>query len=332
MSNEVPVAAEVKASGGQRRREKRDVHGWLVLDKPVGMTSTHAVSIVKRLFKARRAGHAGTLDPLASGLLPIALGEATKTVPFVMEGRKRYRFTVRWGEERDTDDAEGRVVASSESRPSAAAIEALLPSFTGTIAQVPPRYSAVKIDGERAYDLAREGEVVELEPRPVDIHRLDLVAAPAGADPDRSVFEAECGKGTYVRAIARDMGRALGCFGHVVELRRTLVGPFSESDAVSVDTLQETAGGTDMPATAGAVGSFLMPVEAGLASLPALAVSRSDAARLARGQAVLLRGRDAPVMSGCIAVLSQGSLLALADVEKGELHPRRIFNFAISHG
>jgi tRNA pseudouridine55 synthase len=332
MSNEAPAPAEVKAFTGQRRREKRDVHGWVVLDKPIGMTSTHAVSVVKRLFKARRAGHAGTLDPLASGLLPIALGEATKTVPFVMEGRKRYRFTVRWGEERDTDDAEGRVVATSTERPTIATIRGLLPTFTGTIAQVPPRYSAVKIDGERAYDLAREGEVVELEPRPVDIHRLDLVEAAEGTDPDRSVFEAECGKGTYVRAIARDMGRALGCYGHVVELRRTLVGPFGESDAVSVEALQELAAGSPQPPTVGASGAPLLPVEAGLAALPALAVTRSDAARLARGQAVLLRGRDAPVMSGCIAVLCQGSLLALADVEKGELHPRRIFNFGQSHG
>jgi len=332
MSNEAPAPAEANASTGQRRREKRDVHGWVVLDKPVGMTSTHAVSVVKRLFKARRAGHAGTLDPLASGLLPIALGEATKTVPFVMDGRKRYRFTVRWGEERDTDDAEGRVVATSAERPTVAAIRALLPSFTGTIAQVPPRYSAVKIEGERAYDLAREGEVVELESRPVEIHRLDLVEAAGGPDRDRSVFEAECGKGTYVRAIARDMGRALGCYGHVVELRRTLVGPFEESDAVSVEALQETAAGSHQPPTVGVAGTPLLPVEAGLAALPALAVTRSDAARLARGQAVLLRGRDAPVMSGCIAVLCQGSLLALADVEKGELHPRRIFNFSQSQG
>jgi tRNA pseudouridine55 synthase len=332
MSNEAPAPAEARASTGQHRREKRDVHGWVVLDKPVGMTSTHAVSVVKRLFKARRAGHAGTLDPLASGLLPIALGEATKTVPFVMDGRKRYRFTVRWGEERDTDDAEGRVVASSAERPSAAAIRALLPNFTGTIAQVPPRFSAVKIDGERAYDLAREGETVELEPRPVDIHRLDLADGGESADPDRSVFEAECGKGTYVRAIARDMGRALGCYGHVIELRRTLVGPFGEDDAASVEALQEMVAGPHRTPTVGAAGSPLLPVEAGLAALPALAVTRSDAARLARGQAVLLRGRDAPVMSGCIAVLCQGSLLALADIEKGELHPRRIFSFGQSHG
>src|SRR5215472_7111809 len=160
----------------QFKREKYDIHGWVVLDKPIGMTSTHAVSVIKRLFAAKRAGHAGTLDPLASGCLPIALGEATKTVPFVMDGRKTYHFTVRWGEERDTDDAEGRVVASSEARPQGDAIAALLPRFTGTIAQVPPRFSALKIDGERAYDLARDGEVVELAPRPVEIHRLELVA------------------------------------------------------------------------------------------------------------------------------------------------------------
>src|SRR6185437_11414611 len=207
----------------QFKRDKRDVHGWVVLDKPVGMTSTHAVSIVKRLFTAKRAGHAGTLDPLASGALPIALGEATKTVPFVMDGRKLYQFTVRWGEERDTDDAEGRVTANSDARPTPEAIRALLPSFTGAIEQVPPKYSAIKIDGERAYDLARDGATVELAARTVQIDRLELTAAP---DPDRAVLHAECGKGTYVRSLARDMGRALGCFGHVSALRRVAVGPF----------------------------------------------------------------------------------------------------------
>src|SRR5215212_7479134 len=176
----------------QFRREKRDVHGWIVLDKAVGMTSTQAVGAIKRLFSCKRAGHAGTLDPLASGCLPIALGEATKTVPYVMDGRKTYQFTVRWGEERDTDDAEGRVVESQAKRPTEDDIRALLPRFTGTIAQVPPRFSAVKIEGERAYDLAREGTVVELESRPVDIHRLDLVDVP---DPDHAVLTAECGKG-----------------------------------------------------------------------------------------------------------------------------------------
>ena len=225
-------------NNSQRKREKRDVNGWIVLDKPVGMTSTHAVSIVKRLFQAKRAGHAGTLDPLASGCLPIALGEATKTVPYVMDGRKTYHFTVRWGEERDTDDAEGRVVAVEALRPSGEEIRALLPRFTGTIAQVPPRYSAVKIEGERAYDLARSGEEVELAERPVDIHRLELVGMP---DPDHALLAAECGKGTYVRSLARDMGRVLGCLGHVSALRRTRVGPFAEADALTVDRLQTTA-------------------------------------------------------------------------------------------
>jgi tRNA pseudouridine55 synthase len=301
----------------QRKREKRDINGWLVLDKPVGMTSTHAVSVAKRLYSAKRAGHAGTLDPLASGLLPIALGEATKTVPFVMDGRKVYQFTVRWGEERDTDDAEGRVAESSAARPTAADVQALIPGFSGTIAQVPPRFSAIKVDGERAYDLARGGEVVELEARPVEIHRLELVEMP---DPDHAVLSAECGKGTYVRALARDMGRALGCFGHVSALRRTGVGPFREDHAIDLDRLQAAAG------DAAALAAMLQPVAAGLTSLPALSVSRADAARLARGQAVLLRGRDAPIVQGFVAVSTQGDLIALAEAAEGELRPRRIFN------
>jgi tRNA pseudouridine55 synthase len=299
----------------QRKREKRDVNGWLILDKPVGMTSTHAVSVAKRLFSAKRAGHAGTLDPLASGLLPIALGEATKTVPFVMDGRKIYQFTVRWGEERDTDDAEGRVAATSASRPSADDIRALLPRFSGTIAQVPPRFSAIKIDGERAYDLARDGEVVELEARPVEIHRLSLIDIP---DPDHAVLSAECGKGTYVRALARDMGRILGCFGHVSALRRAGVGPFREQDGVSLERLEA--------ADATALASLLQPVAAGVQGLPTISVSRADAARLARGQAVLLRGRDAPIVEGSVAIFTQGDLIALAEATEGELRPRRIFN------
>jgi tRNA pseudouridine55 synthase len=302
----------------QRKREKRDVNGWLIFDKPVGMTSTHAVSVAKRLYSAKRAGHAGTLDPLASGLLPIALGEATKTVPFVMDGRKIYQFTVRWGEERDTDDAEGRVDATSAARPSADDIRALLPRFSGTIAQVPPRFSAIKIDGERAYDLARDGEVVELEARPVDIHRLSLIDIP---DPDHALLSAECGKGTYVRALARDMGRVLGCFGHVSALRRTGVGPFREQDGVSLEQL-----GT---ADAAVLTSLLQPVAAGLQGLPTFSVSRADAARLARGQAVLLRGRDAPIVEGSVAIFTQGDLIALAEAAEGELRPRRIFNLNV---
>ena len=302
-----------------RKREKRDVHGWIVLDKPVGMSSTHAVSVVKRLFQAKRAGHAGTLDPLASGVLPIALGEATKTVSFVMEGRKVYRFTVRWGEERDTDDAEGRITAVSAERPSADAISAALPRFVGQITQAPPRFSAIKIDGERAYDLARDGESVEIAARPVEIHRLELIET---ADQDHAKFMAECGKGTYVRALARDLGRMLGCQGHVAALRRTAVGPFGENVGVRLDALQRLR----PDETAAAERAALLPVETGLAALPALRVSAADAGRLARGQAVLLRGRDAPVMAGWVAVSSQGALIALAEVEKGELRPRRIFN------
>src|SRR5258707_4943546 len=302
-----------------RKRERRDVHGWIVLDKPVGITSTHAVGAVKHLFQAKRAGHAGTLDLFASGGLPIALGEATKTVCFVMEGRKTYCFTVRWGEERDTDDAEGRVTASRTERPSTDELRALLPRFVGQIAQVPPRFSALKIGGERAYDLAREGEAVEIAPRSVEIHRLELIEAP---DPDHTKFIAECGKGTYVRALARDLGRAAGCFGHVAALRRTGVGSFGEDLAMSLDRLQGLASGEAVALE----GAALLPVEAGVAPLPALRVSSGDAARLMRGQAVLLRGRDAPVLAGWVSVSSQSALIALAEVEKGELRPRRIFN------
>ncbi|HMA58227.1 MAG TPA: tRNA pseudouridine(55) synthase TruB, partial [Pseudolabrys sp.] len=307
----------------QKKRDKRDVHGWVVLDKPVGMTSTHAVSVVKRLFSAKRAGHAGTLDPLASGALPIALGEATKTVPFVMDGRKLYRFTVQWGEERDTDDAEGRVVATSKERPSPEAIRTLLPSFTGLIQQVPPRYSAIKIEGERAYDLARDGEEVELAPRPVEISRLELVNVP---DPDHVVLEAECGKGTYVRSLARDLGRALGCFGHVSALRRAAVGPLGEETMILLEQLEALC----HRAAAGeaSLADALMPVETALDDIPALAVNGSDAARLQRGQAVLLRGRDAPNFRGPVYVTVSGRLLALAEVDRGEVVPKRVFNLA----
>ena len=307
----------------QKKRDKRDVHGWVVLDKPVGMTSTHAVSIVKRLFSAKRCGHAGTLDPLASGALPIALGEATKTVPFVMDGRKLYRFTIRWGEERDTDDAEGRTVSISKERPSPEAVHALLPSYTGLIQQIPPRYSAIKIEGERAYDLARDGEQVELAPRPVEIGRLELVNIP---DPDHAVLEAECGKGTYVRSLARDLGRALGCFGHVSALRRAAVGSFGEETMILLEQLEalchRAASGE------GSLADALMPVETALDDIPALAVSWADAARLQRGQAVLLRGRDAPNFRGTVYVTVSGQLLALAELDRGEIVPKRVFNLA----
>ncbi len=299
------------------RRKKGDpVHGWVVLDKPIGVTSTQAVAIVKRLFNAQKAGHAGTLDPLATGILPIALGEATKTVSFAVDGAKAYRFAVRWGGETPTDDAETGPSATSENRPTLEAIGDILPRFVGEISQVPPAFSAIKIDGNRAYDLARDGEIVTLEPRTVVIDSLRVVDMPAD---DTTVFEAECGKGTYVRAIARDMGRLLGCYGHVVALRRTRVGTFTESMSVPLDDLREHA-------ESGEIGSDLRPVESALGDIMALDVSPSDAASLCRGQAVLIRGRDAPVLHGAAYALSRGRLIALGEIEKGALRPTRVFN------
>ena len=317
------TAPSQAAAPKQKKRQKRDVHGWVMLDKPVGMTSTYAVAVVKRLFAAKRAGHAGTLDPLASGCLPIALGEATKTVPLVMESRKVYQFTVRWGEERDTDDAEGRVIQCSTDRPAEDAVGVLLPRFTGTIQQIPPRYSAVKVEGERAYELARDGEAVELASRPVEIHQLELTAMP---DADHAVFQAECGKGTYVRSLARDMGRALGCFGHVSALRRVSVGPFSENRMILLAQLEALCHRAAIGE--GNLADALLPVETALDDIPALAVSQADAARLQRGQAVLLRGRDAPIFRGTVYVTASGRLIALAEVDRGEIVPKRVFNLA----
>lgn len=303
-----------------RRKKGNPVHGWVILDKPLNMTSTQAVGAVRRAFNAQKAGHAGTLDPLATGLLPIALGEATKTVPFAVDGEKAYRFTVRWGAETTTDDTEGPVTKASDKRPSRDEIEAILPGFRGEIMQVPPAFSAIKVDGARAYDLARDGENVVLEPRPVAIRRLDLVEQP---DADTSVFEAECGKGTYVRSLARDMGRVLGCYGHVIALRRTRVGPFEEARSVTLAAIDEAAKLDDGGA---AVMKLLAPVETALEDLPELIVGPSDAASLVRGQAVLIRGRDAPIMSGPAFVTSKGRLIALGELDKGSLHPTRVFN------
>ena len=323
ISESPPTSPARQKKPQQFRREKRDVHGWIILDKPVGMTSTQAVGAIKRLFSCKRAGHAGTLDPLASGCLPIALGEATKTVPFVMDSRKIYRFTVCWGEERDTDDADGRVVATSDRRPTREAIEALLPGYMGTISQVPPQYSAIKVDGERAYDLARDGETVDLAARPVEIQRLELTAMP---DADTAEFEAECGKGTYVRSLARDIGRALECYGHIKTLRREAVGSFSQNDMISLEQL--TAMCHRAAAGEASLADALLPVETALDDIPALAVARADAARLQRGQAVLLRGRDAPIFRGTVYVTVSGQLVALAEVDRGEIVPKRVFNLA----
>jgi tRNA pseudouridine55 synthase len=301
----------------QPRREKLDVNGWIVLDKQPNITSTQAVAAVRRIFKARKAGHAGTLDPLASGILPIALGEATKTVPYVQDGRKVYRFTIRFGIETDTDDAEGKAVARSDKRPSRGEILALLPAFTGAILQTPPQFSALKVDGERAYDLAREGAKLELQPREVEIESFTLAAIP---DADHAEFEVECSKGTYVRSLARDIGRKLGCLGHVSALRRTIVGDFGEGDAVDLVTLEQAG------AEPAKLHTLLKPVAAGLESLPSVNVSEPDAQRLAQGQSVFLRGRDAPIFEGEVAVSVSGALVALAEMEAGALHPRRIFN------
>jgi tRNA pseudouridine55 synthase len=305
-----------------RRRQGLPVHGWLILDKPQGMNSTQAVARVKRLFEADKAGHAGTLDPLATGVLPIALGEATKTVPFVVDGSKQYRFTICWGAETDTDDAEGSVTAESARRPARAAIEALLPRFVGEITQVPPRYSALKVTGARAYDLARDNETFELAPRQVTVRRLSLLEQP---DADHAVLEAECGKGTYVRALARDLGRELGVLGHVSALRRTRVGAFDEADAIPLTKLEALG---HSAADREALLSVLLPVETALAEIPALALSRSDAARLRMGQSVLLRGRDAPIVSGSVYAISRGALIAVGEVSEGEFRPKRIFNLS----
>jgi tRNA pseudouridine55 synthase len=302
-----------------RRKKGRAIHGWLVLDKPFGMTSTQAVGAVRRLFDARKAGHAGTLDPLATGVLPIALGEATKTVPYAVDGTKHYRFTVRWGAGTDTDDAEGRITATSELRPPREAVEALLPRFTGSILQTPPAFSAIKVDGNRAYDLARAGEVVELEARLVQIDSLDLRDMP---DADTAIFEARCGKGTYVRALARDMGSELECLGHLIALRRTRVAPFEEAQAVRLSDLEAAAEeGED------ALHALLLPIEAALQDLAAISVGQNDAARLLRGQAVLIRGRDAPTTAGPTYATCKGQLIAVGLIEKGELRPVRVFNF-----
>jgi len=301
-----------------RKRKGREVCGWLCIDKPAGETSTRVVAAVKRLYGAAKVGHAGTLDPLATGALPVALGDATKTVPFVQDGRKVYRFTVRWGVETDTDDAEGKPVATSDARPDPASILAALAGFTGEIMQRPPAFSAIKVEGARAYDLAREGEAVMLDERPVTIHRLALVETP---DRDHAVFEAECGKGTYVRALARDIGRRLGSLGHVVALRRLVVGPFDEATFVTLAELEarKEAGAGD------ALDAMLRPVGFVLADLPELVLSTSDAARLRRGQSVIIRGRDAPASAPVAHATSAGESVAIGAIERGEFHPRRVF-------
>jgi tRNA pseudouridine55 synthase len=296
----------------QKRSTRLDIDGWVNLDKPTGVSSTQAVGRLKFLFNAKKAGHAGTLDPLASGVLPVAFGEATKTVPVVQDGAKSYRFRVRWGQESATDDAEGEIVAHSERRPSPAEIEALLPRFVGEILQTPPNFSAIRIAGARAYDLARGGETFEMEARPINVYRLDLISA----DADDAVLEAECGKGAYVRAIARDLGRELGCYGHVTELRRTRVGPFSVDTGIPLDRL---------PDDAGLMARAILPLQAGLSEIPVLPVDRTAAATLRRGQKLLLRGPSAPTRGRAYAECF-GTPIAFGIVEEGYFVSTRVFN------
>jgi len=314
--------ARLGAARRERRRRGRAVHGWVVIDKPAAMTSTRVVALVRRRLDAAKAGHGGTLDPLATGVLPIALGEATKTVGYVVDSTKGYRFTLRWGEGRDTDDADGAVVETSPVRPTRAAIEAALPAFTGDIMQVPPDYSAVKVGGRRAYELARNDRSVALAARPVRIDRLALVTC---ADDQTASFEMDCGKGGYVRALARDLAHALGSCAHVVALCRTRVGPFALADAISLAEL-------DRLADSGAAAQWLLPVARGLAGLPALSVNAEQAARLKRGQPIYLvrpphDAHGAPLAQGTVWATFADRPVAVAEFGGGELHPVRVFNF-----
>lgn len=309
--------------GRQRKRKGRPVSGWVILDKPAGLGSTDAVARIKWLFQAEKAGHAGTLDPLASGMLPVALGEATKTVPYVQDGAKVYRFAVGWGEERTTDDLEGSAVRTSEDRPDEAAIRALLPRYTGVIMQVPPQFSAIKIAGERAYDVARGGGTVEISPREIEIGRFDIVDA---SDPGRTVFEVECGKGTYVRSLARDMGRDLGCFGHIAALRREAVAPFEADDLVTLAELEAAAGATEGEERGFArLDALLLDPAAALEDLPQIALTDDAAQKIRLGNAVIVRGRDAPANAEEACATSHGRLIAIGAVEAGIFKPRRVF-------
>lgn len=297
-----------------RRKKGRDISGWLVVDKPAGITSTSVVNKVRWALDAKKAGHAGTLDPNATGILAVALGEATKTVPFVTDALKAYRFTVRFGTATNTDDAEGEVIASSDQRPDDTALSVALGAFTGDILQVPPAFSAVKIDGERAYAKARAGEDVMLEARPLYVENLTLLGRP---DADHAELEMVCGKGGYVRAIARDLGQALGCLGHVRDLRRIWSGPFELEDAVSLDKVEELARTPELDAA-------LLPLSAGLIDLPELPTTPEGAARLRNGNPGIVLAADAAY--GDVAWASiNGEPVAVGVYKAGELHPNRVF-------
>ncbi|HZZ32804.1 MAG TPA: tRNA pseudouridine(55) synthase TruB [Phenylobacterium sp.] len=306
-----------------RRRKGDAVNGWICLDKPYDLTSTQAVSRVRRVFNAQKAGHAGTLDPLATGILPIALGEATKTVPYLVDADKAYRFTIAWGCTTATYDREGQVTAESDVRPTVADVEAVLPRFVGEVSQVPPAYSAIKVDGERAYDLARAGETVELAARIVTIHSARVAEAP---DAEHVTLEIECGKGTYVRAIARDLAEILGACGHVSDLRRTRVGGFTEQSAVTLEFLEDLGHNARQS-------ELLLPVETALDDIPELAVTAEDAFRLKQGRAIVLVPRQVESVkarlkpgSRTVSATAGGSVVALCEMRAGRLEPSRVFH------
>lgn len=299
-----------------RKPKGRPIDGWLIIDKPTGIGSTDVVAICKRAFQAQKCGHGGTLDPLATGVLPVAFGAATKTVPYVMDGTKQYRFTLRLGEARDSDDADGNVTGTSEARPTDEQIRAALPAFIGDIMQVPPIFSAIKVAGERAYDLARAGEAVELAPRPARVDRFELIERP---DADTAVFFVESGKGVYMRSLARDLAQACGTLGHIAALRRLRVGPFLEQDAVPLARIQDAEPSTEL----------LRPVTMALEDIPALPLTEAEAARLSFGQPVPLVElmgripREANPDGGLARAMAGGRLLGLARLEEGLVKPER---------
>ena len=305
----------------RRKPKGLPLDGWLIIDKPPGMTSTDVVNRVKRIFDAQKAGHGGTLDPLATGVLPIAFGAATKTVPYVMDGTKLYRFTLKLGEQRDTDDADGQVIATSDVRPTDDQLRAALPAFIGDIMQVPPIFSAIKVAGERAYDMAREGRAPVLEPRPARVDRFELVER---TDEDTAVFEVASGKGVYMRSLARDLAQACGTVGHIAVLRRLRVGPFLEAASIPLDKLREAED------TAPASPDLLLPVATALADIPALALTEAEAFGLSHGQAISLVAlmgripRTADPDNGVVRAMAGNRVLGLCRLSDGMLKPERL--------
>lgn len=296
----------------QTKREKRDISGWLVLDKPYDMSSTEAVGKVRWLLGAKKAGHAGTLDPLATGVLPIAVGEATKTVPYVQDGTKVYRFDLVWGSQTDTDDAEGDVIATSEHRPNKQQIVDRLPQFTGLITQIPPKFSAIKINGERAYDLARAGEQVIVPPREIEVDSFELLEH----GPDRSTFEVTCAKGTYIRALARDLAEELGTKGHVGALHRARVGALSDAQAIDLKDFEA--------ATREERDALLAPIATGLVEVEEIRIDARQAATLRQGNPILLTGANAPIALDDAWASLRGEAVAVGYVEKGQFKPKRV--------